>query len=352
MMNLEKEIREQPSVLAGLADKNGSTIAALASAMKERNIRKIYFAARGTSDHAATYAQYIFALAAGIPCGLATPSVISKYGASVDYSDSLVIGISQSGAAEDVISVIADAKKSGALTAGITNVEGSHLAGSVDYTLFCNAGDETSIAATKTFTSQMMLLALLAAEVSGSAALKAGLAKVASAVAELLTYMPETLSVLTKKYTGMTSAVTLGRGFAYPIALEGTLKILETNNIKMRGYAISDFQHGPIAQLHAGDPVFVIALDGPVIDDADMMIGRLKALGTDIIVVTDSDKYCDDDTVTVLKVPAVSEEGIASDALNVFTAAVVFQLFACKLAETRGIDPDASKTLKKVTVTV
>ena len=320
MMNLEKEIREQPSVLAGLADKNGSTIAALASAMKERNIRKIYFAARGTSDHAATYAQYLFALAAGIPCGLATPSVISKYGASVDYSDSLVIGISQSGAAEDVISVIADAKKSGALTAGITNVEGSHLAGSVDYTLFCNAGDETSIAATKTFTSQMMLLALLAAEVSGS--------------------------------TGMTSAVTLGRGFAYPIALEGTLKILETNNIKMRGYAISDFQHGPIAQLHAGDPVFVIALGGPVIDDADMMIGRLKALGTDIIVVTDSDKYCDDDTVTVLKVPSVSEEGIASDALNVFTAAVVFQLFACKLAETRGIDPDASKTLKKVTVTV
>ena len=190
MMNLEKEIREQPSVLAGLADKNGSTIAALASAMKERNIRKIYFAARGTSDHAATYAQYLFALTAGIPCGLATPSVISKYGASVDYSDSLVIGISQSGAAEDVISVIADAKKSGALTAGITNVEGSHLAGSVDYTLFCNAGDETSIAATKTFTSQMMLLALLAAEVSGSAALKAGLAKVASAVAELLTYMP------------------------------------------------------------------------------------------------------------------------------------------------------------------
>ncbi len=198
----------------------------------------------------------------------------------------------------------------------------------------------------------MMLLALLAAEVSGSAALKAGLAKVASAVAELLTYMPETLSVLTKKYTGMTSAVTLGRGFAYPIALEGTLKILETNNIKMRGYAISDFQHGPIAQLHAGDPVFVIALDGPVIDDADMIIGRLKALGTDIIVVTDSDKYCDDDTATVLKVPSVSEEGIASDALNVFTAAVVFQLFACKLAETRGIDPDASKTLKKVTVTV
>ena len=115
MMNLDQEIREQPAVLAGLADKNSRTIAALASGIKERSIRKIYFAARGTSDHAATYAQYLFALAAGIPCGLATPSVISKYGASVDYSDSLVIGISQSGAAEDVISVIADAKKSGAL---------------------------------------------------------------------------------------------------------------------------------------------------------------------------------------------------------------------------------------------
>ena len=127
---------------------------------------------------------------------------------------------------------------------------------------------------------------------------------------------------------------------------------IETNNIKMRGYSISDFQHGPIAQLHAGDPVFVVALDGPVIDDVDMIIGRLKGIGADIIVITDSDKYCDEDTVTVLKIPSVSEEGIASDALNVFSAAVVFQLFACKLAETKGIDPDASKTLKKITVTV
>lgn len=352
MMNLEKEIREQPSVLADLADKNGSVISSLASEVKKKNIRKIYFAARGTSDHAATYAQYLFALTCGIPCGLATPSVVSKYGAKIDYSDSLVIGISQSGAAEDVISVISDAKASGALTAGITNVCGSHLAQSADYTLFCHAGEETSIAATKTFTSQMMLLGLLAAEISGNKALKDGLSKVADAVGELLSYMPETLSVLTRKYTKMTSAVSLGRGFAYPIALEGALKILETNNIKMRGYAISDFQHGPIAQLHAGDPVFVVALDGPVIDDVDMIIGRLKGIGADIIVITDSDKYCDDDTVTVLKIPSVSEEGIASDALNVFSAAVVFQLFACKLAETKGIDPDASKTLKKITVTV
>lgn len=352
MINLEKEIREQPRVLASLAEVNKDAISALASEMKAKNIHKIYFAARGTSDHAATYAQYLFALVCGIPCGLATPSVISKYGAKVDYSDSLVIGISQSGAAEDVIAVISDAKASGALTAGITNITDSHLAKSVDFLFDCHAGAETSIAATKTFTAQMMILALIAAEISGNEALKSGLSEVSGAMDELLSYMPETLAVLTAKYTDMTAATTLGRGFAYPIALEGALKILETNCIKVRGYAISDFHHGPIAQIHGGDPVFVISLEGAVTDDTDAMIARLKNIGADIIVVSDSDKYCDDDTVTTLKIPHISARGISCDALNVFTAAAVFQLFACKLAENRGIDPDVSKTLKKITVTV
>lgn len=352
MINLEKEIREQPHVLALIAEVNKKALSELASEMKAKNIHKIYFAARGTSDHAATYAQYLFALVCGIPCGLATPSVISKYGAAVDYSDSLVIGISQSGAAEDVIAVISDAKKSGAITAGITNITDSHLAKSVDFLFDCHAGAETSIAATKTFTAQMMILALLAAEISGNIELKKALSEVPEAMSELLSYMPETLSVLTAKYKDMQDATTLGRGFAYPIALEGALKILETNCIKVRGYAISDFHHGPIAQLHSGDPVFVISLDGPVADDTDAMIARLKNIGTDIIVVSDSDKYCDDDTITTLKIPQISASGIPGDALNVFTAATVFQLFACKLAENRGIDPDESKTLKKVTVTV
>ena len=352
MINLEKEIREQPRVLASLAEVNKDAISALASEMKAKNIHKIYFAARGTSDHAATYAQYLFALVCGIPCGLATPSVISKYGAKVDYSDSLVIGISQSGAAEDVIAVISDAKASGALTAGITNITDSHLAKSVDFLFDCHAGAETSIAATKTFTAQMMILALIAAEISGNEVLKSGLSEVSGAMDELLSYMPETLAVLTAKYTDMTAATTLGRGFAYPIALEGALKILETNCIKVRGYAISDFHHGPIAQIHGGDPVFVISLEGAVTDDTDAMIARLKNIGADIIVVSDSDKYCDDDTVTTLKIPHISARGISCDALNVFTAAAVFQLFACKLAENRGIDPDVSKTLKKITVTV
>lgn len=351
MINLEKEIREQPGVLTGLYKANENVLHALSCEMKRREIRHVYFAARGTSDHAATYAQYLFGFVAGLPCGLATPSVISRYGGKINYEDSLVIGLSQSGEAADVIAVVKEAKDMGALTAAVTNSPESPLAGTVDFHLCCSAEKETSIAATKTFTAQMMLLAYLCAEYADHETLKKALGDVPSQITQLLGYMPERLAELTKRYVSLESAVVLGRGFAYPIALEGALKILETNNVKMRGYAASDFHHGPKAQLSAGDLAIVIDLNGPVCEDAEALIAELKAMRTDIIVVTDTAHYDADNTVTVLKIPGLTGEGVPSDALNVYAAAVVLQLFALELTMAKGIDPDASKVLKKVTIT-
>ena len=163
MINLEKEIREQPEALARVIDVNLPAIREIVENAKERCVRHIYFAARGTSDHACVYAQYLFGIFAGIPCTLGTPSVFTKYGAHVDLSDCLVIGVSQSGKAEDVLAVLGSAQADGAITVAVTNNEESPMAKAADYHLFCACGFEASIAATKTFTTQMMILGTIAA---------------------------------------------------------------------------------------------------------------------------------------------------------------------------------------------
>lgn len=351
MINLEKEIREQPAVLAGVAAANLDTIRALVGEIRTAGITNVQFAARGTSDHAAIYAQYLIHTVVGIPCGLATPSVVSKYHGKLSFEKTLVIGISQSGKAADVLAVVERANQTGAVTVAVTNDVSSPLAKAAKYHLYCNAGPETSIAATKTFTSQMMALALLAAVWAGDNALISALAGVSGDVETLLTYMPEKLSGIAKEYENLKSAVVLGRGFAYPMACEGTLKILETNGIKMRGYAVSDFHHGPKAQIHPGDTAIVVALRGAVMDDAMEMTDELLHIGAKVILITDDDSLPDKADVCVLRIPNSTAYPVP-DAISAFCAAVALQLFALELVTARGIDPDASKVLKKVTITV
>ena len=168
MINLEKEIREQPQVLASLKEKNKAVLTSLVEEIKAKKIDNIYFVARGTSDHACIYAQYLFGVVLGIPCSLALPSVFTQYGAKINFNNSLVVGVSQSGKAEDVNAVLESANEQGMTTLAITNYETSLIANTAKYHLFCNANEEKSIAATKTFTAQMYLLALLCAEWSGN----------------------------------------------------------------------------------------------------------------------------------------------------------------------------------------
>lgn len=346
MINLEKEIRQQPDVLANISKVNKSTVEAIVAKAKAAGVNNICFAARGTSDHASIYAQYLFGIFASVPCGLATPSVISQYGAKINYKDTLVIGVSQSGQAADVLSVIRDAKECGAITASVTNNADSPLAKEADYHLFCDAGPEISIAATKTFTSQMYLLAMICAEWSGSDELQKILDKVPATVAEVLDKIPGRIEQFIGDYKDLENGVVLGRGVVYPIALEGTLKILETNRVRMKGYPISDFHHGPMAQIHEGDLVILLAADGPVIGDAKEILADLDRIGADTLVITDMPEFASDRKNTIV-VPSVG-----SDIGAPFAMAVTLQLIALKLTEVRGIDPDVSNVLNKITVTM
>lgn len=363
MKNLEKEIRSQPQVLRGLHGLNTAEINRILDRVEKDKPAFVYFAARGTSDHACIYAQYLFGIYLGMPCALATPSVVSRYGAELDLSHALVIGVSQSGKAEDVISVIERAKKCGAPTVALTNDQSSPLSQTAEYRLDCGAGLENSIAATKTFTAQMYVLALLCArwaqrlgkippESTGLRSaddLIAALDRLPDAVDRLLETVPAQIDAVIPRYRYLDNAFVLARGITYPIALEGALKILETNCIKVRGYSISDFYHGPLAQVGAGTLAIVLAARGRLLGDASdimMRIENLEATGVDIIAITDDEGIAEKRKLAI-KIPAV--EG--GDSVSPFLFAIALQLFALKLTDVKGIDPDASKALKKVTIT-
>ncbi|MBQ1848224.1 MAG: SIS domain-containing protein [Clostridia bacterium] len=344
MSLLLDEICEQPQILMKLGKESEKTVKAIADEYKKRGLEGVYFAARGTSDHACVYAQYIYAITAGIPCELGTPSVVTKYGAKINYGRRMVICVSQSGKAEDVLGVLKQANDQGCLTVAVTNDVNSPLAKAAEYHLFCSAKEEVSIAATKTFTAQMYLLALLCAEISGSKELKAQLDEVGQRAAELLKYAPAALEAKVTRYRYVKNAFILGRGLEYPIALEGALKILETNAIKMKGAAISDFYHGPIAQVCEDDLVIVVAGKGAVYDDALKMIAKLHEIGAEVFVITDSEDLIKEEKYGILT-PDAGEFAAP------FMFAICVQLFAYSLTAVRGIDPNVSKVLKKITIT-
>ena len=342
---MKKKSANNPTCLANVKKINEETLKALVADIKASDIDNVYFAARGTSDHASIYAQYLLGIYVGIPAALATPSVISVYNGKLCLKKSLVIGVSQSGKAADVLEVIKRGNSCGTITVAVTNELDSPLAKEAKYHLYCGAGHEASIAATKTFTSQMYVLGLLVAMWSGSDELMSGLDKVPAAVGTLLDYMPERIEALVTRYRYLTDAVVLARGITYPIALEGALKILETNQIKMKGYPISDFYHGPLAQIHKDNLAIVLAAEGPMLGDAKAMIKRLDEVGAEVLVISDSDEALE------MSEFALGIPQLGSDALSPYLLAVTMQLIAQKLTVVRGIDPDASKVLNKVTIT-
>ncbi len=345
MINLEKEIREQPVAIKAALDGSRETIKSLVAEAKSRGIKSVYFCARGTSDHACIAAQYVFGIIAGLPCALGTPSVFTKYGAKIDLSEQLVIGVSQSGKAEDVLAVLRSANSDGAITVAVTNDKASPMAEEAKYSLYCGAGPEVSIAATKTFTSQMAILFSIAAEWACDTAFYEILDTVSEKVKENIEVLVPQVDRLAKKYCEIKGSIILGRGMAYPIALEGALKMLETNKISMKGYAVSDFHHGPIAQVKPGDPVFVIIPAGKTEDDGSAIIEKLRGVSADIIVVTDDASLVPDDCERIVTVPSGCE------LVSPFMTVLVFQLLACRLTEVRGIDPEVAGVINKITIT-
>ena len=350
-----KEISETPRILGEIQDVNKDTMNALVSAIKSGSATNFVAAARGTSDHALIFFKYVLEVNSKYTVGLSAPSVVTMYKGKINYANSIVVGCSQSGKAADVLEIIKKGNEQGAITIAITNDVDSPMAKEAKFHLFCNAGEEKSVAATKTFSSQLYLMLWLASELSEH---KTNLKMLKALRREIETVIPQ-IDVLTTKYADkfkdMKSGFVLSRGITYPIALEATLKLQETCYIQMKGYAGSDFYHGPMAMVNETTPVIIYCAQNS--GDAEMRnivrtdqikcIEKMLSLNAPVLLVTNdcllTGKFakCNDALINF----GVSEE------FMMFAFALFAQMLACKISCGIGNNPDSPRSLNKVTIT-
>jgi glutamine---fructose-6-phosphate transaminase (isomerizing) len=330
------EIAEQPAAVADTLAALAGPAQALARVVRARSIDRIVLIARGSSDHAAVYGRYLLEGRCGLVTALAAPSLYTTYAAPVDLHGALAIGVSQSGETPEIVSALAYAAGRGALTAGITNAAGSSLARSVEHPLVTRAGDERSVAATKTFTAQLAAFAALAASL-GASPLCDGLAAVPELMSETIALSAAAAESAAIDLVSGDAAVCVARGFSYAVALEAALKLKETSAIWAEGFSSADLRHGPTAAVTSATPALVFHAGGALEADVEQLEGELRARGAALVSIGPGRQV-------PTAVPPCEE-------LAPFTLVIPAQILAERLAILRGRDPDRPLGLRKVTET-
>src|SRR5205823_1971660 len=281
------DIAEQPDVLAGLLDQGSGPIGEVAARTADWRPRHVVFTARGTSDHAALYAAYLTEIRLGIPAGLASPSAVTLYGARPDLAGALVVGVSQSGGSADLVEVMKAARESGAHTLAVTNNPGSPLAEAAELHVDVGAGTERAVAATKTYTAELLALLLLVEAVRGGGTLpdaeRAALADLPGHAAGLLAD-PAPVE-LAGRYRFAARMVTTGRGYAYPTARETALKLMETAYLPALAFSGAELLHGPLAMADPDVPVLAVVGAGPGGAAMRDVLARLDERRADVVAV-------------------------------------------------------------------
>ncbi len=340
-----REIHEQPDVLARLLQEEHGAAAALAAEIKRRGIQYVVIAARGTSDNAGRYAQYLLGAINGLYVGLATPSLFTIYNAPPRFGNALVLGISQSGKSPDIVAVLAEARRQGALTAAITNFPASDLGQAAEFAIGLHAGEEQAVAATKTYTAELAAIALLSAALGGDAAMLRALVLAPAHVRETLN-LNGSLDCVAERYRYAQSCVTIGRGYNYSTAFELSLKLKEMTYTVVEPYSSADFLHGPLALVAPGFPVLTVAPSGRMLAEMKAFMATAKARGAELIVISD-----DAEARALGRVALALPAGIP-EWLSPVCAIIPGQLLAMHLAHARDFDPDRSRALHKVKETL
>ncbi len=342
---MRREIGEIPSVVERLVHDSGAA-EQVAEAIRRAHPRYLTIVARGTSDHAGVYARYLFEALAGLPSGLAAPSITTVYGAHIDWRDVLLLSLSQSGMGPDVTEVTETARRGGALTVAITNAIDSPLASAAEHVLPCEAGREMSVAATKTYVAELTIIAALAARVAGSREMLERLqalpdvlsATIASSEAWLVAHDGPVDAHVTADRT-----LVVSRGFNLSTALEVALKLKETARIFADGYSSADLLHGPIVLAGPDVPVLCLRPDGPVGAAIDAGIDVVRRAGAEPWIVGGAE--------VAGRARALAIAETVPEPLTPIAYVVPGQLLAESVARRRGLDPDAPAGLSKVTRT-
>ena len=349
---MRREIFEQPGALTRLLRSAPEVLDQVAQ--RARSCGLAILAARGSSDNASTYGKYLLESLAGLPTALAAPSLFTLYHTTPRLANALVIGVSQSGAAADVSQVVADARRERALTLGVTNVAGSQLAQTAEYVVLLDAGIERALAATKTVTAQCMVYAMLAARLAqpGVGIPPAALAGLPAQVAGVLDQEAE-IARMARRWAdaAVRRVAVLGRGFAYGAVQEIALKLKETSFITAEPYSAADFQHGPMAMIEPGYAVLLALNHDETLETNVALIEPLLRRGADLLVFATAE--------AAASLPAglrSDMQVLTVDAGHVRLSPILFivagQLFALHLSVLAGHNPDVSRGLNKVTVTI
>jgi len=343
-MSLHDEIHEQPIALERLLGESRQVLK-LSTELRKRDALYVYLVARGASDHAGQYAKYLMGCLNGLPVALAAPSLFTQYQSPPRLRQGLVIAISQSGVSDDVVAVVEDAKRQGAPTLAITNDGHSPLAHAAEYLLELHAGEERSVAASKTYTAELLAIAMLAAALADDGARFAMLERIPGLVSDALAGEGE-IARLAERYRGMDHCIVLGRGYNYSTALELSLKLQELAYTIALPFSPPDFMHGPMALVESDYPVISVLPDGGVFDDGLALIQRLVRERLAEVVVISNRPEAMRLAHHAIPLPSGIPEWISP-----LVAIVPGQLFAYHLARARGLDADHPRRLAKVTVT-
>ena len=340
---LIKEINEQPHIIQNLIDSEYKEIKGISDKIKGK-FNYALIAARGTSDNAARYAQYLFGAYNEIPIALATPSLYTVYNKPPKLSDALVIGISQSGQSPDIVAVLENAKKQGQTTLCITNQPDSPLGNTADFVIPLHCGEEKAVAATKTYTASLTALAMLSIAMSNDDAREKALAKLPPILEETIKSAMET-NVNTCRYRYIEHCVVIGRGYNYATAFEVALKIKELTRVVSVPYSSADFKHGPIAAVQPGFPVVMVAPSGEMYEQMREFSKKMHELEAEIISISDQKEITDGSNLG-FRIPTGVPEWASPIA-----CVLPGQLFARQLAFEKGLNIDKPVGLSKVTET-
>ncbi len=344
MTYIEAEIREQASKAQVLLDAERENIAQIAAAIRKCDPAFVCIAARGTSDNAARYAQYLFATHAKLVVALATPSVHTLYEAPPNLSRALVIGISQSGQSDDVRRVITDADSQGALTLAITNDAGSPLAQESAHCIALHAGEEKSVAATKTYTAELVAVAALIVALTEDRTMSQQLSAIPVSMEQMIQTALADIPRWVQRYRYMDRYAVIGRGYNYGTAFEISLKIKELCYITGEEYSEADFRHGPIAMVQPGFPVILVAPKGAAFERQMDLLNLMQGREAECILIS-NDRTGADKAHQFIILPDVVEW------LTPIVAVIPGQVFAMSLAQARGLPLDQPRHLQKVTKT-
>ncbi len=337
----EREIEEEPTAIARTMEVNAREIEALCRDLRQRNITTVMIAARGSSDNAGVYAEYLIQSINRRIVVTATPSLYTFYHMPPRLSGVFVLGISPSGQSEDIVEVMAEARRQGALTAAITADERSPIAAESHRVLRLVTAPEKAVVASKTFTSSLALIAGLSVAWEGSREQATELARLPDHAMQTLAIAEEAAAAEAPSYRGMSRCVVISRGLCHGIAREIALELEELTYVAAEPYSSADFLHGPVAMMDEGFPVILVASRGVLHDHMSQFLRKLKERKPDLIVISDSQE------ILGLGDSALPFAEGAPEWLSPILAVLPGQLFALRLSLAKGIDPDVLATRGK-----